>query len=425
MSKTHLPPHTEPLRPVRWLDRHNADLIALAQQLIGIDTQNPPGNTETIIEFIIEYIQGLGLETKRVVADQSKPNLLITVPGESDTTLLYNGHVDTVPYDSDDWTFDPLGERVGDRLYGRGATDMKGAVASMLQALQAYAETETKPPVTLKFAFVSDEETAGPAGLPVLLKRDHLSADACVIGETTCEAGMHSVTVADKGSIWLTLEADGKAAHGSRPPLGENAIDRLFDAIADIREWLSQFEFDLDPEIVDIIEESVAFYAPRLGEETAWKLFTKPTMNIGTFEGGGTINQVPETAMAELDIRLTAGVETSSVLACIRDILWQHPTVRISDVSWSNGTYESFDSPLVEATSQVAEAVSGERIYRRSATGGGDIKNLRNEGISTIEFAFGSGSAHSVDEYVPIHALIDNARVFTMLPYSLASRLTE
>jgi succinyl-diaminopimelate desuccinylase len=403
-----------------FLDSHETELVELTQELVGIDSQNPPGNTREIIEYIEQFANTLGLKTEAIVKNDAKPNLLITLPGETETTLLYNGHVDTVPYDTEAWAHDPLGERDGDRIYGRGATDMKGAVAAMLHTAHAYVETGTVPPVTLQFALVSDEETAGDAGLPALLDRNRLTADACVIGETTCEAGAHSVTIADKGSIWLTLEADGTAAHGSRPPLGENAIDRLIEAVTEIRGLLTEVEFELDDEITPIVEESVSFYAPRMDQKEAWRLFTTPTVNVGTFDGGGTVNRVPESAMAELDIRLTAGVHTPSILSQIKELLKEHPAVDIADVSWSIGTYEPFDSPLVEATAQLAESVVDEPIYRRSATGGGDAKTLRNEEISTIEFAFGTDTAHAVDEYTTIEALQKNAEVFTKLPFGFA-----
>lgn len=406
---------------LEFLETHEADLLDLTQDLIAIDSQNPPGTTRDIIAYIEAYASNLGLQTERIVEDDAKPNLLITLPGERETTLLYNGHVDTVPFEKEAWTHDPLGERDGDRLYGRGANDMKGAVAAMLHTARAYVETDTVPPVTVQFALVSGEETASDVGLPALLEGDHLDADACLIGETTCEGGSHSVTIADKGSIWLTLEANGTAAHGSRPPLGENAINHLIDAITAIHDHLAQVEFDLNDDIARIIEESVSFYAPRMDIQTAWRLFTAPTINIGTLEGGGTINKVPETATAELDIRLTAGVHTPTILSQIEAILDEHPTVTIAEVSSSIGTYESFDSPLVEATTQLAESVANESIHRRSATGGGDAKTLRNEGISTIEFAFGTDTAHGVDEYIPVAALRYNAAVFSKLPFGFAA----
>lgn len=137
---------------------------------------------------------------------------------------------------------------------------MNGPLAAMLHTLRAYAETGTCPLVTLKYAFVSDEETAGPAGMPALLERGLLDADACVIGEPTCEAGRHSVTIADKRSIWLTLEAEETAVHGSRPQLGENAIDRLFDAVEDICDWLTRQSFAIDDALVSTVAESVSFY---------------------------------------------------------------------------------------------------------------------------------------------------------------------
>jgi succinyl-diaminopimelate desuccinylase len=184
-----------------FLDSHETELIELTRGLIGIDSSNPPGNTREIIEYIEQFATTLGLQTEATVTNDAKPNLLITLPGETETTLLYNGHVDTVPYDTEAWAYDPLGERAGDRIYGRGATDMNGAVAAMLHTARPYVETGTVPPVTLQFALVSDEETAGDAGLPALLDRNRLTADACVVGETTCEAGSHSVTIADKGSV--------------------------------------------------------------------------------------------------------------------------------------------------------------------------------------------------------------------------------
>lgn len=410
--------------PRGWLADHGDELVASTLELVGIDSQNPPGETDAAVRWVESFVAGLGLETERVVADPDRPNLLFELPGRSATTLLYLGHVDTVPYDAEAWSHDPLGERTDGRVYGRGATDMKGPLVAMLYALRAHVETDTRPAVTLRCAVVSDEETAGSAGVPALLERGRLDADACVVGETTSEGGRCSVAVADRGSIWLTLEAEGVAAHGSRPQLGENAIDRLLEALADVRARLDTVAFDIDDALAPLVEESVAFYAPRMGESAARELFTGPTVNLGTIEGGTAINRVPERARARLDVRLTAGVDTRSVLAGIEAVLAAHP-VAVADVSWSVGTAEALDSPLVAATSDVAAAVSGDRVYRRSATGGGDIKDLRNAGLSAVEFAFGTETAHAPDEYITVEALERNAAAFTRLPGELATRVGD
>jgi len=411
-----------PAVPLTYVRDRREELVTLALDLLAIDTSNPPGDTRAIVTEIEGFLDPLPVDVKRFAVDPAKPNLLVGIPGESDRTLLYNGHLDTVPFEADAWTHAPLGERVEDRVYGRGATDMKGAVASMLLAIQAFAATDAEPPVTLLFAFVSDEEVGGDAGLPALLESGKLDADACVIGEPTCEAGRHSVTVADRGSIWLTLEASGEGAHGSRPMLGINAVDRLYDAVKTLRDRFGSRRLDIAPEVEPIVDESVEYYAPSLGEDVARDLFRYPSINLGVLEGGDAINSVPQSARAEIDIRLTARVETPDVLSEIRSCVTDCEGITITDVSWSVGTAEESDSPLVEAVTSTAADVTGERVFRRSATGGGDAKTLRNAGIPTVEFALGTDTVHTPDEYVPVDVLVDNAAVYTRLPAVWASQ---
>lgn len=403
--------------PVSYLQANQEIIGDIAEELLQFDTQNPPGNTQGIIKWLEDYLATLNVSTDRHVVDPAKPNLIARLPGVEETVLSFNGHVDTVPYEGSIWEYDPLGERDGERIYGRGATDMKGAMAAMVATLQAYVDTDTTPPVTLEFVFVSDEEVGGDAGLPALLAADRLDADGCVIGEPTCERGNHSVTIADRGSIWLTLSAEGKASHGSRPMLGVNAIDRLYDGIEVLRDRFGTRPLDFDAAMEPIIEESVQYYAPLMDEATVRGLFDYPTINLGTLSGGEAINSVPQTATAEIDIRLTAGVDTRSVFSDIRACAADCEGVEITDVSWSVGTMESIDSPLVEAVATVAEEVAGSRVYRRSATGGGDAKKLRNAGIPTVEFAFGTDTAHGVDEFITLEALYQNAVTYARLPY--------
>ncbi|UPV76928.1 M20/M25/M40 family metallo-hydrolase (plasmid) [Halorussus limi] len=402
-----------------------ASLVDVALELLTVDTSNPPGDTREIVALLESYLADSDIKTQQFAVDESKPNLLATRPGKRETTLLFTGHLDTIPYDEEAWTHDPLGERAGDRIYGRGATDMKGAVAAMLMVARAFAEEDERPPVTLQFAFVSDEEVAGDAGLPALLDVGHLDADACVIGEPTCERGRHSVTVADRGSIWLTLEATGEAAHGSRPMLGRNAIDRLWAAVEAVRTQLRERDLSLPSAVEQIVDESVEYYAPSMGADTARRLFTHPTVNLGIIEGGESVNTVPQTARAQLDVRLTAGVDTEAVLADVRDCIVNHEGVTVADVSWSVGTYENLASPLVESVAATAEDVTGDRIYRRSATGGGDAKTLRNAGVPTVEFALGTDTVHAPDEYITIDALLDNTRVYAGLPSAFATAVDE
>jgi len=227
----------------QYIRAHREELVTLSKDLLAVDTSNPPGDTREIVAEIEEFLDPLPVDVERFSVDPAKPNLLVRVPGESDRTLLYNGHLDTVPFDADAWAHDPLGEREDDRVYGRGATDMKGAVASMLFTIQAFVATDAEPPVGLLFAFVSDEEVGGDAGLPALLKNGDLNADACVIGEPTCEEGQHSVTVADRGSIWLTLEASGgpRLPAGTRCQRNRPALQRCRDFARAVRDPATRY----------------------------------------------------------------------------------------------------------------------------------------------------------------------------------------
>ena len=269
-----------------YLATEQSELFEFTERLVGFETGNPPGGTVDVVEWLESTLGDTGLELERVAVDPEKPNLLATLPGESDRTLCFNGHLDTVRFDEGDWSRDPLGERVGDRIYGRGTTDMKGAVAAMLQVTLAYGRTDTEPPVTLQFAFVSDEETGGDAGLTTLLETEAFDPDACVVGETTSRAGRYSVSVADRGNIWLTVEASGTAAHGSRPMIGDNAIDTLTDAVEQLRDDFGQRELPIDAAMDDIIEESVAFYEPEAGVEATRRLYRYPTIISGSSRVG-------------------------------------------------------------------------------------------------------------------------------------------
>lgn len=399
-------------------------VIDIATDLIGFDTQNPPGTVRAIADYVEDLLAAAGFETERAVTDPAKPNVLATLSGDRDRTLLYNGHVDTVPFDASAWTHEPLGERDGNRLYGRGATDMKGPLAAMLAAGEAIAAADHDPPVSIAFAVASDEETGGSAGVDTLIESDvfgRIAPDACVIGETTCSRGRHSVTVADRGSIWLTLRATGTAAHGSRPALGDNAIDRLWGATSVVRSRLTARELDLDPTVQPIVAESVEYYEPTFGADAARDLFEHPTVNLGTIEGGNAVNTVPDAATVQLDVRLTAGVETAAVLADIRDCLAEFPNISIADATWSVGSLEPVDSPLVEAVTEAAETATDDRVYRRSATGGGDAKTFRHAGVPTVEFGFGTDTVHAPEEYITTESLRHNAAVYTHLPQMWAS----
>lgn len=409
-------PRADLQEPVAWVRERPRAAEELALDLLGFDTQNPPGHTGDVVDWIEARAESWGIDSRRIVSDPDKPNVVLTIPGTGDRTILFNGHLDTVPHHRGRWTYDPLGERVGDRIYGRGAEDMKGPIASLLLAARAVAETDTTPPETLEFAFVADEETDARHGTETLLARG-VDPDACVVCETTSVVDLPSVTVAERGRVWVTLEAAGRAAHGSRPMFGVNAIDRLVDAIDDCRRTLEAYRHPIDPGLEDVLEESVRFYAPAVGEVTARRMFERPTVNLGTIAGGEAANSVPDRAVAELDVRIFPGVATGDVLSVVRETLAGHEGVAIQRVDPAAGTHEAPDSPVVGPAVEAARRITGDRVYRRCASGGSDARLFRNAGVPAVEVGLGVGTAHTTDEYTTTDTLVGNAGIYALLPY--------
>ena len=401
-------------QPTDAIDKDH--LVETLLELLAFDTQNPPGETVAIVDYLEKELQAAGLETDRLICADRKPNLIAWFPGSPAPRLVLQGHLDTVPFDREVWGVDPLGERDGERIYGRGATDMKGALAAMVEVARVYTATESTPETPLGFAFVSDEEVADENAALAALDLFDERPVACVIGEQTGTPERPSVAAADRGNIWLRLEATGTAAHGSRPAVGENAIDRLYDTVDRLRDELRSIEFDLPAPVEALLPDTVDYYTPAMGEEAATELFQRPTVNLGMLSGGEAINSVPATARAALDIRLTAGVAAPPICDRIRSFIADVERVDIDSLRWTEGTYERPDAPLVAASVAAAGEATDNRVFRRSATGGGDAKTLRNAGISTVEFAIGADTAHSVDEWTSTDALEAMATAYTALP---------
>ena len=205
--------------------------------------------------------------------------------------LCLTGHLDTVPLGRADWSVDPFdGETDGDRLFGRGTSDMKGGTAAIVVAAERVAALG-EGAAGLELVLCAGEET-GCEGALALAQADGLlgQAGAVLVAEPTT-----NYPVAHKGVVWADAVARGKTAHGSMPHLGENAIYKLARAVARLE------DFSLEPD-----------EHPLLG---------MPTVSLGTLSGGININSVPDFATAGIDVRTVPGMSGDSVLAALRERL--------------------------------------------------------------------------------------------------------
>ncbi|MGZ4352737.1 MAG: M20/M25/M40 family metallo-hydrolase [Gaiellaceae bacterium] len=209
----------------------DVQLIRLVEDLVAIDSVNPdlvPGGAgeRAIAEFVAHWLHAAGLEASVEEAAPGRPNAVGILRGRGGgKTLLLNAHTDTVGFGRMERPLEPRVE--GDRLYGRGAYDMKGGLAAVMLAARDLAGAELAGDVVV--AAVADEEL-GSVGTEALVKR--YRADGAIVPEPTDLV----LAVAHRGFVGFEVETRGVAAHGSRPDLGVDAIARMGHAIVALEE---------------------------------------------------------------------------------------------------------------------------------------------------------------------------------------------
>jgi succinyl-diaminopimelate desuccinylase len=264
-------------------------VVELARELVRAETINPPGNEARAARVLAARLEAAGLEVAwHELGGPERVSLVARLPGRDAgaPALCLTGHLDTVPLGGRPWERDPLGGEIdGDRLHGRGSSDMKAGTAAIVVAAERAAALG-RGRAGLEVVLCAGEET-GCDGALALTRTDGAlgSVGALVVAEPTT----NYPCVAHKGVVWLDAVADGRTAHGSMPHLGENAVVKVARAIT----RLDGFAFDVPPH-------------PLLGD---------PTLNIGTVSGGININSVPDRASAGLDVRTVPGLGAEDVVA--------------------------------------------------------------------------------------------------------------
>ena len=205
----------------------------MARELIRIPSENPPGDESLISDFASERLRALGIQVELVVPKPKRVNTLGVLGGAGGgRNLLYNGHYDTVPAGSlEFWTVDPFDAVVKDgRIYGRGASDMKGSIASMIIAAKALMEAGVRLKGDLLIHLVADEETGSKHGTRHLVDAGYVSpgkVDMAMVGEGSVYKDEINVRTAVRGLQWLKIVTRGNAAHSSRPGEGVNAVLKI------------------------------------------------------------------------------------------------------------------------------------------------------------------------------------------------------
>src|ERR671918_783946 len=268
------------------------DAIALTKSLLRFDTVNPPGQERDCARYAGAMLKDWGYAVDYFEYQEGRTSVVARAGSNGGRApLCLTGHLDVVPLGARPWAKDPFnGETDGDRLYGRGASDMKAGVAAILLAVRSCSRSLSNTPGVVVVLTAAEEGgcigSAQLAGTRLLGK-----AGAMIVGEPTSNYPL----VGHKGSVKFHARFRGVSAHGSMPELGVNAIYKAAKALA----RLENFDFGVKAQAV----------------------MGKPTLNVGTIEGGVTVNAVPDAASIGVDIRTVPGMDHEALLLRLREKL--------------------------------------------------------------------------------------------------------
>jgi succinyl-diaminopimelate desuccinylase len=361
-----------------------SDAARLLCELIALPSVNPAfaslgdsrAGEQRVADFLAVTAARAGLEIEFQKVLPGRTNLLARIrpKGKISRTILLAPHLDTVPPASER-QFIP--RKKNGRLFGRGACDTKGSVAAMLSAVCALAKSKNRPQQTeIIFAGLVDEESA-QAGSRALAASG-LKADLAIVGEPTSL----QVVTAHKGNIWLQLETRGKAAHGSRPELGRNAIHSM-------------------ARVVDALETD---YAKLLHKRHRHPLLGPATVNVGTICGGTQPNIVPDACVITIDRRTLPGETESGVKNEIGTFLARKKLKAVFS-SARNAPCHPMETdaklPLVQQFLGVARQRKPAGVHYFC-----DAAVLAEAGIPSVVFGPGDiAHAHTPDEWISLRSL--------------------
>jgi len=359
----------------------NTDLTALLSALVAVDSVNPSlvagGAGEREAAGLVEaWARDAGLETERLEGTPGRPSVIVRARGTGEgRTLLLCGHVDTVNVEG---MTDPFVPRIdGDRLHGRGAYDMKAGVAAALVAAREASRSGLAGDVVV--AAVADEEHAS-LGVQEALR--HVSADAAVVTEPT----ELELAVAHRGFVWSEVEVTGRAAHGSRPHLGVDAIAKMGRVLTEIEQ--------LDRALADRPH-------PLLG---------RGSVHASVIEGGVELSSYPARCVLGLERRTLPGERGADIEAALeallercraadRDLVAAQRTLLVREPFEIDQAQE-----LVGLVAASAAEVLGEGPRIAGASYWADAAFIAAAGIPTVLFGPSGEGAHAVEEWVSLSA---------------------
>lgn len=400
---------------LKRIDNDEKEIISLCSNLVRIPSENPPGDTRKLVEFVASFLKEKGVEPQIYAPQAGMPNIVARVQGkEKGRRLVFNGHLDTYPAgDPGLWKRNPFSGQAEDgKLFGRGVSDMKAGDTASITAFLYLAEHRERLKGEVVLTLVSDEETGGEWGICWLL--DHVPevrGNAVLNGEPSdCDL----LNFAEKGQIWMKVSSRGKAAHGAYTHMGFNAIQNLNRFLIELA-GLEKLKVTSD-QISAVLREGREVVDAAKGEG-ATDVLGRITVNVGTISGGLKLNLVPDYCEAEVDIRPPQGSRTADILREIEAIRAGYQGIECKIIHMKEPNYTSLDEEIIKLTLKNAEKVRGHRIYPSSGIGATDCRHFRLRGIPCAVYGPRSYQMGAPDEYVTIKDLIDTVKVHMLTSF--------
>ena len=386
------------------------EVIGLLKNLIRINSENPPGNESEIAQFVGRFLSECGFEVAYHEPEPKRVSVVGRLAGKKGgTRLILNGHIDTKPavppYPTEEkWSTDPFVPTfIGERLYGVGACDMKGGIAALLSALKAFT-VQGRDEMTgeLIFEGAADEEGGSTFGTEYLLDKG-ITGDMAIVAEATSL----KICPAELGALWLTIHAKGERGHASMPWYKVNAIDKMIEVVAGLREYIKEKQ-----------GRAKHRYFPR-----------HPSLNLGVLSGGFHPGVIPDGCSLTFDIRLLPGETRQGVRKEIEDYMEaltkRDPELRLSYEYFRSGGAEPSEiddhHPLVNVLRKSYREVTGAESGLSGFIGFSDAGLLVQRGkIPTVIFGPGDiEQAHSINEYVRVNDICVAARIYLRTIHSI------
>lgn len=337
--------------------------LALAEDLVSYDTSSPEG-LRVAAGFVKGWLESHGIDVHEG-SFAELPVLTAEVGAAQGPTVIFHGHLDVVP--GHPGQFSPRVD--GDRLIGRGAYDMKGGLAAMMCALRDVAAQDA---VRVRFVCVPDEESEDvEARSTDELVRGGLTGDFAITGEPT---DLH-IGVEAKGVLACRVRVTGRAAHGSTPWLGDNAVLKAVDVFRRI--------------------ESLPF------SRESSEMFDRPSINLGRIKGGDRFNKVPDECLMDVDIRYLPGQVPEDILAQIEEI----PDCDVVRTLTRAPAYVSRHDPHVRALAAAIGRSSRGKSISVGRDGASDAISFLQAGVPAVEFGPAGAGHHGPEEWVSISSL--------------------